>query len=66
MPIFIGTLARYFGLRFLSAVLVVFAGIFVLVALIDYIELMRRAGDIPNVCRPCWWQNVFLPRTTGR
>ena len=49
MPIFIGTLARYFGLRFLSAVLVVFAGIFALVALIDYIELMRRAGDIPNV-----------------
>ncbi|MGC1091129.1 MAG: LPS export ABC transporter permease LptG [Pseudolabrys sp.] len=49
MPIFIGTLSRYFGLRFLSAVLVVFAGIFVLVMLIDYIEMMRRAGDIPNV-----------------
>src|SRR5262249_47364919 len=49
MPIFVGKLARYFGLRFLSAVLVVFGGIFVLVALIDYIELMRRAGDIPNV-----------------
>ena len=49
MPIFVGTLARYFGLRFLSAVLLVFAGIFVLVTLIDYIELMRRAGDIPNV-----------------
>ncbi|HEY6022917.1 MAG TPA: LPS export ABC transporter permease LptG [Pseudolabrys sp.] len=49
MPIFAGTLARYFGLRFLVAVLAVFAGIFALVALIDYIELMRRAGDIPNV-----------------
>src|SRR3974390_893074 len=49
MPIIVGTLARYFGLRFLSAVLAVFAGIFVLVALIDYIELMRRAGDIQNV-----------------
>ena len=49
MPIIAGTLARYFGLRFLSAVLVVFAGIFALVTLIDYIELMRRAGDIPNV-----------------
>jgi lipopolysaccharide export system permease protein len=49
MQIVLGTLARYFGLRFLSAVLAVFAGIFVLVALIDYIELMRRAGDIPNV-----------------
>jgi lipopolysaccharide export system permease protein len=49
MPIIAGTLARYFGMRFLSAVLVVFAGIFALVTLIDYIELMRRAGDIPNV-----------------
>src|SRR5215470_14353786 len=49
MPVLIGTLSRYFGLRFLNAVLVVFAGIFVLVMLIDYIEMMRRAGDIPNV-----------------
>jgi len=44
-----GTLARYFGLRFLNAVLLAFAGIFVLVALLDYIEMMRRASDIPNV-----------------
>src|SRR4029078_720894 len=49
MPIIAATLARYFGLRFINAVLVVFAGIFVLVALIDYIEMMRRAGDITNV-----------------
>ena len=49
MPIIAGTLGRYFGLRFINAVLVVLVGIFALVALIDYIELMRRAGDIPNV-----------------
>ena len=49
MPIVLGTLARYFGLRFLIAVAIVFAGIFALVALIDYVEMMRRAGDIPNV-----------------
>src|SRR5674476_846812 len=49
MPILAGTLARYFGLRFLSAVLLVFVGIFALVALLDYIELMRRTSDIPNV-----------------
>ena len=49
MPILVGTLSRYFGLRFLNSVLVVFAGIFALVTLIDYIEMMRRAGDIPNV-----------------
>ena len=29
--------------------LTVFAGIFVLIALLDYIELMRRAADIPHV-----------------
>jgi lipopolysaccharide export system permease protein len=49
MSIVSGTLTRYFGLRFLSAVLLVFVGIFALVALLDYIELMRRASDIPNV-----------------
>ena len=49
MPIVGGTLVRYFGLRFLSAVLLVFVGIFLLVGLLDYIELMRRSSDIPNV-----------------
>ena len=49
MPMIGGTLARYFGLRFLSAVLLVFVGIFALVALLDYIEMMRRASDIPHV-----------------
>jgi lipopolysaccharide export system permease protein len=44
-----GTLGRYFGLRFLSAVCSVFAGMLVLIALIDYIELMRRTGDLANV-----------------
>jgi lipopolysaccharide export system permease protein len=49
MPILAGTLSRYFGLRFLSAVALVFVGIFLLVGLLDYIELMRRSSDIPNV-----------------
>jgi lipopolysaccharide export system permease protein len=49
MPTIAGTLSRYFGMRFLSAVLLVFASIFMLIALLDYIELMRRAADIPNV-----------------
>ena len=44
-----GTLARYFGLRFLGIVLMVFAAIFALVTLLDYIEMMRRASDLPNV-----------------
>lgn len=43
------TLVRYFGTRFLGAVMSVFLGIFVLIVLIDYIELMRRAADVPNL-----------------
>ena len=43
------TLARYFAWRFLGAALAVFVGVFVLVVLIDYVELMRRASQIPNV-----------------
>ena len=40
------TLARYFAWRFTGATLVVFGGVFVLVVLVDYIELTRRASDI--------------------
>src|ERR1044071_9144290 len=43
------TLVRYFGLRFLGAAMSVFAGIFVLIVLVDYIEFMRRASDVPNL-----------------
>jgi lipopolysaccharide export system permease protein len=48
MQIVTGTLARYFGLRFLSATLAIFIGIIALTALIDYVEMMRRATDMPN------------------
>src|SRR3978361_1612355 len=63
-----GTLARYFGLRFLSAVVMVFAGIFVLVALIDYIEMMRRSSDIPNVSAILVAKTSFyrVPQVTER
>ena len=44
-----GTLSRYFGRRFLSAVMAVFAGTLVLTALIDYLELLRRSADIKDV-----------------
>ena len=43
------TLVRYFGMRFLGAVMSVFVGIFVLIVLVDYIEFMRRAADVPNL-----------------
>ena len=44
-----GTLFRYFGLRFLSAVFAVFAGAFVLVTMVDFIEMLRRTQDLPDV-----------------
>jgi lipopolysaccharide export system permease protein len=68
MSILGGTLVRYFGLRFLSAVMLVFAGIFVLVALLDYIELMRRASDIPNVSAILVAKTSFyrVPQVTER
>src|SRR5882724_4671084 len=43
------TLIRYFGMRFLGAVMSVFFGIFLLIVLVDYIEMMRRAADVPNL-----------------
>lgn len=43
------TLSRYFGWRFLSAVMAVFAGTLVLTAMIDFLELMRRSADIKEV-----------------
>jgi lipopolysaccharide export system permease protein len=39
-----GTLSRYFGWRFLSAVLAVFMGAVLLIAMVDFIEMMRRTS----------------------
>jgi lipopolysaccharide export system permease protein len=63
-----GTLARYFGMRFLGNVLLVFGGLFALVALLDYIELMRRAGDLPHVSAVLVAKTSFyrVPQVTER
>ena len=42
------TLARYFGMRFLGAAAAVFGGIFLLVVLVDYVEMTRQASKVPN------------------
>lgn len=39
------TLGRYFSLRFARTILLVFATVFALVYTLDFVELMRRAGD---------------------
>lgn len=63
-----GTLSRYFGLRFLSAVIAVFAGVFALVALVDFIELMRRsAGETTASAWVVWKTSIFrVPQVTER
>src|SRR5262249_46876240 len=55
------TLARYFAWRFLGATLAVFGGAFVLMTLIDYIELTRPASDIPNVSPLLLGQTTLFP-----
>jgi lipopolysaccharide export system permease protein len=42
------TLSRYFAFRFFVAVTGVFVGVFVLVAFVDYIDLMRKAADVQD------------------
>ena len=44
-----GTLSRYFGKRFLITTILVFIGILSLVALVDYIEMMRKTAGMANV-----------------
>jgi lipopolysaccharide export system permease protein len=63
-----GTLSRYFGLRFLSAVIAVFAGVFALVALVDFVELMRRsAGETTASVLTIWKTSIFrVPQVTER
>ena len=39
------TLGRYFSVQFLKTILMVFGTVFSLVYTIDFVELMRRAGD---------------------
>jgi lipopolysaccharide export system permease protein len=41
----VGTLARYFSLRFLVAMLLMFAVCCILIFFVDFIEMLRRAGN---------------------
>ena len=45
----VNTLGRYVGWRFLTATIGVFLGISLLVMLIDYIEMTRRASNVPGI-----------------
>jgi lipopolysaccharide export system permease protein len=63
-----GTLSRYFGLRFMWSSLAAFGGVLLLVALIDYIELMRRTSDLAQVSALTVMQTSFfrVPQVTER
>jgi len=43
-----GTLSRYIGLRFVTALVGAFIGVLALAGMIDYVELMRRSADWQN------------------
>ena len=43
------TLVQYFGLRFLLTLCAVVGGVIALIALIDYVETMRRYSDLPDL-----------------
>src|SRR5215475_7844535 len=43
------TLSRYFAMRFLITAILVFGGLLSLIALVDYIEMMRKTAGMPNV-----------------
>ena len=47
-PVIGFTLGRYFSMRFLETILAVFIAISGLSFLIDFVEMLRRAGDVPG------------------
>jgi|SRR5262245_32543361 len=62
------TLARYFAMRFLGAALAVFGGIFMLVVLVDYVEMTRNASRVANASGLMVAQISFyrVPQVTER
>jgi lipopolysaccharide export system permease protein len=44
-----GTLARYFGLRFLGAFISVFGGLLMLTLIVDFVEMLRRSSHLKDV-----------------
>ena len=43
-----GTLARYFGLRFLGVVAAAFCGLFALILMVDFVEMLRRTSGLED------------------
>ena len=65
----VGTLSRYFAWRFFGAAAAVFGGIFVLIVLVDYVEMTRHASSAaPNAPAIAVAQVSFyrVPQVTER
>ncbi len=43
-----GIMARYFGMRFFGVFVGVFGSLFLMVLMIDYVEMLRRTGNLPH------------------
>jgi lipopolysaccharide export system permease protein len=62
-----GTLTRYFGMRFLNVVVGTFAGLFVLVLMIDFLDLLNRNNDRDVSALLVWQISLFrIPHITER
>ena len=61
MKMMTNTLGRYFAGRFLVSAVGVFASIFVLLVLVDYIEMVRKTSGLARHPRSRWRR----PRCTG-
>ncbi|MDO8399517.1 MAG: LptF/LptG family permease, partial [Bradyrhizobium sp.] len=49
MSMMVNTLGRYFASRFLISAVGAFASIFLLLVLVDYIEMVRKTSGLPSV-----------------
>ena len=54
----IGTLSRYFGLRFLFVFVAIFGGMLLMVAMVDFVEMLRRSSHITDV------SSLFVAKVT--
>ena len=60
------TFGRYLTQRFLRAILSVFGTFFFLIATLDFVELMRRAGDSPTATTPSSGATATVARRFDR
>ncbi len=60
------TLGRYLSLRFAKTILMVFGTVFALVYTLDFVELMRRAGDAEGATPALMAQLAAVPHAGGR